>query len=125
VYLGNLNLTVVFTDAGTALPTAITMTVNQAPWKDLPGSINRNVSIQTAEGSGWSGSLRLDYRDSELHGPADFLQVWTRSSSSSPWAKIPYSEANFNQNWISFQGLTHFSDWGLVIHSVFIPLVKR
>ena len=42
-----------------------------------------------------------------------------------PWAQIPYSEAHFTQNWISFQGLTHFSDWGLVIHSVLLPFVKR
>jgi hypothetical protein len=122
---GNLNLTVVFTDVGSSLPAAITMTVNQAPWKDLPGSINRSYRIQTAGGSGWSGSLKLDYRDSELHGLEDYLQAWTRSSSSAPWAQIPYSEAHFTQNWISFQGLTHFSDWGLVIHSVLLPFVKR
>jgi hypothetical protein len=122
---GNLYLTVVFTDAGTALPTAMTMTVSQSPWSDLPGSINRSVSIQTAGGSGWSGSLMLDYRDSELHGREDFLQAWTRSSSSASWAQIPYSEAHFGQDWILFQGLNHFSDWGLVIHTVFMPFVKR
>ncbi len=122
---GNRNLTVVFTDAGSLLPVAITMTVKQAPWSDLPGSINRSYRIQTASGSGWSGSLTLDYRDAELHGLEDYLQVWTRSLASTPWVQFPYSEANFNQNWIALQGLTHFSDWGLVIHSVFIPLVKR
>jgi cytoskeletal protein CcmA (bactofilin family) len=122
---GNRNLTVAFTDVGSALPTAITMTLKQAPWKDLPGSINRSISLQTAGGSGWTGTLTLDYRDAELHGPPDFLQVWTRTSASSPWTKLPYSLADFNQNWINLQGLTHFSDWGLVIHSVFIPLVKR
>ena len=123
---GNLNLTVVFTNAGTALPAVITMTVNQAPWKDLPGSINRSVSIQTTGGNGWSGSLMLDYRDVELHGREDYLQAWTRSSSSSAsWARIPYSEANVNQNWIAFQSLTHFSDWGLVIHSIYLPTVLR
>ena len=89
---GNLNLTVVFTNAGTALPAVITMTVNQAPWKDLPGSINRSVSIQTTGGNGWSGSLMLDYRDAELHGREDYLQAWTRASSSAPWARISYSE---------------------------------
>jgi len=122
---GNLNLTVVFTNAGTALPTAITMTVSQAPWKDLPGSINRSYRIQTAGGSSWSSSLRLDYRDTELHGPANLLQVWTRPLASSPWVKFPYSKANFNQNWIALEGLTHFSDWGLVIYSTFLPMVKK
>ena len=73
---------------------------------------------------GWQ---RLDCRfDAGLsrHGTARagrLLQAWTRSSSSTPWARIPYSEANFNQNWIAFQGLTHFSDWGLVIHSICLP----
>jgi hypothetical protein len=101
------------------------MTVTPAPWSDLPGSINRRYRIQTLGGNGWAGKLTLDYRDSELRGPADFLQVWTRSSASAPWAKLPYSLADFNQNWIALEGLTHFSDWGLVIHSVFIPMVKR
>ena len=101
------------------------MTLKQAPWSDLPGSISRSYRIQTAGGSGWSGSLTLDYRDAELHGPPDFLQVWTRASASSPWAPFPYSLADFNQNWIALQGLIHFSDWGLVSHSVFLPFVKR
>jgi len=122
---GNLNLAVIFTNAGTALPTAITMTVSQAPWKDLPGSIDRGYAIRTAGGSGWSGNLTLDYRDTELHGREDYLQTWTRSSSYASWARIPYSEANVNQNWISFQGLTHFSDWGLVINSIYLPTVLR
>jgi hypothetical protein len=122
---GNRYLTIAFTQVGSALPTMVTMTVSQAPWKDLPGSINRSYTIQTSGGSGWTADLTMDYRDSELHGPANFLQAWTRPSSSAPWARIPYSEANFNQNWISFQGLTHFSDWGLVIYSTFLPLVLR
>jgi hypothetical protein len=77
---GNLNLTVVFTNAGTALPTVITMTVHQAPWKDLPGSINRSVSIQTTGGNGWSGSLTLNYRDTELHGREDYLMGFDKQN---------------------------------------------
>jgi hypothetical protein len=122
---GNLNLAVIFTNVGTSLPTAITMTVSQAPWKDLPGSINRSYAIRTAGGSGWTADLTLDYRDLELHGPDDYLKAWTRSSSSTPWARIPYTDWDFNQNWIAFQGLTHFSDWGLVIYSIYLPTVLR
>ena len=122
---GNRNLTVVFTDTGISLPTAMTMTINQAPWKDLPGSINRSYRIQTDGGSGWFSNLTLDYRDSELHGEKEYLQAWSRTSASATWARTPYSVAHINPNWISFDGLTHFSDWGLVIHSVFIPLMLR
>jgi hypothetical protein len=123
---GNLSLTVTFTDAGSALPTSVIMVVKRTPWGDLPGSINRSYSMYTMGGNGWVADLKLDYRDSELHGKEVYLQTWTRPSSSSvPWARFAYTEANLNQNWIKFEGLTHFSDWGLAIQTVFIPMVKR
>jgi len=122
---GNLYLTFTFTNNGSGLPSQISLDLKQERWNDLRGSIRRSFSFQTTGGSGWTGSLTLDYRDSELPGPENLLQTWTRASSGLRWMRAVYAEADSTQNWIRLDGLTHFSDWGLVLQGVYIPMVRR
>jgi len=122
---GNLNLTVTFTNTGSALPNTVIMVTKQSPWDDLPGSINRSYTMYTMGGDGWTASLRLDYRDSELHGGDGHLVAWSRASAPDPWERSTVAEASESQNWIELQGLTHFSELGLSSHTVYIPLATR
>ena len=122
---GNRFLTLTFTNNGSGLPSLVSLDLKQERWNDLQGSIRRSYSFQTTGGSGWTGSLTLDYRDSELPGREDLLQTWTRASSGQPWARAAYAEADSTQNWVRLDGLTQFSDWGLVLQAMFFPMVKR
>jgi hypothetical protein len=67
----------------------------------------------------------LDYRDGECSGLEQYLQVWSRLSSAAPWARNQITYLHDGQNWIEIDSVTHFSDWGLVLHAVFLPMVKR
>jgi hypothetical protein len=121
---GNQYLSIHFANSGT-LPGSVTMKVSQSPWAGLRGSIKRSYTIQTSGGSGWSANLLLDYRDNEFLGNADYLQAWTRPSASSPWVRQVISGTDTNQDWIEFDGLTHFSDWGLVINTLCLPVIRK
>ncbi|HVP22268.1 MAG TPA: hypothetical protein VMS73_10455 [Anaerolineaceae bacterium] len=122
---GNLNLTITFANSSVTLPTSVTMKVSQAPWAGLRGSIRRSYTIQTAGGGNWSATLRLDYRDTEFLGNADYLQAWARPSAGNPWVRQAITTSDANQDWIELAGLTHFSDWGLVVNTVCMPLIRR
>ncbi len=122
---GNLSLSVTFTDVGSALPEDVTITVKPEPWNGLRGSINRSFSIRNTGGSGWKANLMLDYRDEECAGLDEYLQVWSRSSAGEHWERTAITFLHDSQNWIKIDGLTHFSDWGLVLHTLFIPVVRR
>jgi hypothetical protein len=122
---GNRSLTLTFTNTGSGLPTQVQLDLAQQAWTNLAGSIRRGFTFTSTGGSGWSANLSLDYRDSELAGREEFLQTWTRSNSAQRWVRASYSELNTTQNWIRLDGITHFSDWGLVLHAVFIPAMRK
>lgn len=122
---GNQFLSITFANSSASLPTSVALRVTKSPWAGLDGSIRRSYSIVPGGGGSWSADLRLDYRTSELDGNPALISAWTRSAPSSPWQRQGISQANTTQNWVEFDGLTHFSDWGLAIKKVFVPLVQR
>jgi hypothetical protein len=122
---GNQYLSITFANSSTSLPTSVTMQVSQVPWGDLNDSIKRSYSIQTGGVGNWSADLRLDYRNNEFAGNPALISAWTRSTPSNPWQPQAISQSNTSQNWVEFDGLTHFSDWGLVLTKVFLPFIRR
>lgn len=114
---GNPNITLNFTGAGTK-PTDVTvyLTTTVPAGTGFATPVKRYYAIIPNGGSGFSATVRLHYRNSELNGNTVFsLDLWRRDSGTT-WtqqaatARTTGSEPN---NWIEHNGTTAFSPWML------------
>ncbi|MCX7840223.1 MAG: hypothetical protein N2559_12350, partial [Anaerolineae bacterium] len=78
----------------------------------LANAVQRYYSITPTGGSGYTFTLRLHYRDSELNGiPEADLQMWQQVNGR--WHLRTRTSNNTTDNWVEKTGLTSFSLWAI------------
>ena len=112
------NTTLNFNSGGT-LPTSVTVFVDTVS----PGAntymtpINRYYVISQSGGSGFTYTLRLHYRTSEVALPNvnSSLKIWQRTSTGPDvWARLGLTAADSTANyWVEYSGVTTVGTWSL------------
>ena len=106
-------------NAGGTLPTSITVFVDTVS----PGAntymtpINRYYVISQSGGSGFTYTMRLHYRSSEVALPNvnSSLKIWQRTSTGPDvWARFGATAADSTANyWVEYSGMTTVGTWSL------------
>jgi ribosomal protein S8E len=109
---GNPNVTVNFASAD-ILPTDVTVTLAKTQPTGFPYAVDRTYTVAGTGGSGYSATLRLRYKDSELHlnPPATESNLYILKYSGGAWVKQTRSNIDTTNNWVETSGVTSFSDW--------------
>jgi uncharacterized repeat protein (TIGR01451 family) len=106
-------------NAGGTLPTSITVFVDTVS----PGAntymtpINRYYVISQSGGSGFTYTMRLHYRSTEVALPNvnSSLKIWQRTSTGPDvWARFGETAADSTANyWVEYSGVTTVGTWSL------------
>jgi len=75
----------------------------------LSPAVQRTYTLTPTGGSGYSATLRLHYRDSELDSVTESALKLFRYSGS--WTDEGRSAIDTASNWVEKSGVTAFSDW--------------
>jgi uncharacterized Zn-binding protein involved in type VI secretion len=107
---GNPNISLNFASGGT-LPTEVT--VNLAKTQPVTYAVDRTYTINQTGGSGFSATLRLRYKDSELHlaNGATENNLYILKNVSGSWVKQTRSAIDTTNNWVETSGVSSFSQW--------------
>jgi hypothetical protein len=107
---GNSNVSLNFASGGT-LPSDVT--VNLAKTQPVTYAVDRTYTITPTGGSGFSATLRLRYKDSELHlaNGATENNLYILKNISGSWVKQTRSAIDTTNNWVETSGVSSFSDW--------------
>jgi hypothetical protein len=121
---GNPDNLVTFASAGT-LPASFSVTLTSTRPAGLLGALPRKFGLAFTDGSGYSATLRLHYRDSDLAGLSEpSINPWRLVGTV--WQVQPSSAASAAQNWVERAGVTGPGDWGLAApHRLFLPTLQR
>lgn len=116
-----------FADPGTL--TSVAMTMLKTLPVGLTPAVARTYTI-TPVGGGYTATLRLPYRDTELNGiPEGDLRLWQREGTR--WVMHYPQVGHALENWIEQIGITEFSTWTLASLNatsgwrIFLPLIQR
>lgn len=106
---GNPDVQLTFT--GGSMPTDVT--VSLAAVLPFTNAADRTYSIG-ANGSGWTATLRLRYKELELHlvNGATENNLHILRNVSGTWT-LQASTRDITANWVQTTGVTGFSDWGI------------
>ena len=108
---GNPDNLVTFANAGT-LPSSFSVTLANTRPAGLFGALPRKIGLAFTDGSVYSATLRLHYRDSDLAGLSEAsIGMWRLVGSV--WQVQSTSAASAAENWIESAGVTGPGDWGL------------
>jgi hypothetical protein len=76
----------------------------------FPTAVQRTYTITPSAG-GFTGTLRLHYRDSELNGNVEGPDFIFRRFNGTGWAPVLPTSSDFVNNWLQATGVTTFSPW--------------
>jgi hypothetical protein len=96
-------------DAGGILPTDITVNLTKSVPAGFSDAVQRTYVITQNGGSGFSATLRLHYRDSELNGNSEPRLNLYRLNGV--WELQGSDARNLSDNWVEKTGVTQFSTW--------------
>jgi hypothetical protein len=114
-------------ESGGTLPSEITVSSTEGEPPGLAPAVARTYDITQKGGTGWTATLRLHYRETDLNGRRETdLQPWRFDTTQRRWIEQPRTGANVADNWVERRGVTSFGEWGLTTcYKVYVPLVIK
>ena len=101
-------------ERGGTLPSEITVSSTEGEPPTLAPAVARKYDITQKGGTGWTATLRLHYRETDLNGRREGdLQPWRFDPALRRWIEQPRTGANVEDNWVERRGVTSFGEWGL------------
>lgn len=103
----------------TAPPTRIDVTLTKQSPADFTTAVQRRYWIEPIDGADLAANLQLHYRDSELNGNSESLNLWRQDSGV--WTNIGFSSRSSSDNHVSRNGISPFSLWTLSVSGPPVP----
>jgi hypothetical protein len=99
----------IWIDSGTA-PTDINVNLVMAAPGDFTSAVKRTYTITPNGGTGYSATLQLRYRNTDLNGNTEsILNLWRKDGST--WNNQGAVTHDPTNNWVRQTGITQFSPW--------------